>query len=244
MKRKKTVTPAVRAANLANAQFSTGPTTKQGKSNSSCGALRHGILSRKVVFDNDEQRADLEELQRSCKKDLRPKGMVERFLVQEITMVLWKLGITGALEAQELLRRQELSDDVDSVFHKDLALPISGYDLPIDRGWDCERIVVRAVAGKDTSSSSASRGPAVYQNQVITAVQNFKNNNSQEGGHLEVEAVLGSSLEKMIRYQSTLKRELYRAIETLHKTQAERRERERRTSGQIARRDARHHSRS
>jgi hypothetical protein len=88
MKRKKTVTPAVRAANLANAQFSTGPTTKQGKSNSSCGALRHGILSRKVVFDNDEQRADLEELQRSCKKDLRPKGMVERFLVQEIRMTL------------------------------------------------------------------------------------------------------------------------------------------------------------
>jgi hypothetical protein len=111
-------------------------------------------------------------------------------------------------------------------FHKSLELPISGHDLPLDRGWDCERLVVRAVSGKDTSNSSASRGPAVFQNQVIKAVQNSQNHDTQEAGHLEVEAVLGNSLANMTRYQSALKRELYRAIETLRKIQAERRERE------------------
>ena len=60
----------------------------------------------------------------------------------------------------------------------------------------------------------------------MSAVQNLRNDNSQEAGHLEVEAVLGSSLEKMTRYQSALKRDLYRAIEMLRTLQAEKRERE------------------
>ena len=60
----------------------------------------------------------------------------------------------------------------------------------------------------------------------MDAIQNSQNYNSQEAGHLEVEAVLGSSLEKKTRYQTTLKRDLYRAIEVLRTLQAERSERE------------------
>lgn len=51
MKHKKNVTDAVRAANPANSRSSTGPRTKQGKSNSSHNALRRGVLARKVVLD-------------------------------------------------------------------------------------------------------------------------------------------------------------------------------------------------
>ena len=76
-------------------------------------------------------------------------------------------------------------------------------------------VVVRAVAGKDVSNSSASRGPAVVQNQVMDAFQNSGNCTRQQDGHLEIEAVLGSALEKMTRYQSALRRDLYRAIEML-----------------------------
>jgi hypothetical protein len=57
---------------------------------------------------------------------------------------------------------------------------------------------------------------------VINAFQNSHNSNSQEAGHLEFEAVLGNSLANMTRYQSALKRDLYRAIEMLRKIQAER----------------------
>jgi hypothetical protein len=219
MKHKKTVTDAVRAANQENAQFSTGPRTERGKSHSSHNARRHSILARKMVLDTHEQRTEFRELRHDCKTEFRPKGLLEKFFVEEIAVIFWKLGITEGLQAQELLRRQDLSDDVGSIFHKDLELPIDGYDLPLDRGWDCERIVVRAVAGKDTSNSSASRGPAIVNN----AFQNSQNLNSQEAGHLEVEAHLGNALEKMTRYQSVLKRDLYRAIETLRKLQAERR---------------------
>ena len=223
MKRKKTVTRAVLDANRANSQSSTGPSTKQGKSNSSHNALQHGILARKVELDTDEQRAEFEELQRVCKRDLVPEGLVENFLVEEIAVIFWKLAIAGGLEAKELLRRQELSDGLDGIFHKDIQLPISDWDLPIDRGWDCERIIVRAVASKDWSCSTASRGPAVFQNQVVTAIQNSENHNNQKDGQLEIEAVLGSALEKMTRYQGSLKRDLYRAIDALGQKQAERR---------------------
>jgi hypothetical protein len=122
------------------------------------------------------------------------------------------------------LRRQELSDDVGSIFRKDLELPISGYDLPLDRGWDCERMVVRVVAGKDQRHSDTMCGPGVVQGQVFQALKSSQNSDHQKVDHLEVEAVIGSALESMTRYQAKLKRDLYRAIETLRKMQAERRE--------------------
>lgn len=226
MKHKKKVTQKVLDANRANSRSSTGPSTKQGKSNSSHNALRHGILARKVVLDTHEQRAEFRELRHACKTEFSPEGLLEKFFVEEIATLFWKLGITEGLQAQELLRRQELSDEVDNIFHKDLELPINGYDLPLNRGWDCERLVVRAVSGKDTSQTHASRGPAVFQGQVINAVQNSQNSNSQKAGNLEFEAVLGNSLANVTRYQSALKRDLYLAIETLRKIQAERSERE------------------
>jgi hypothetical protein len=231
MKHRKTVSEAVWKANRDNSKHSTGPGTRAGKSRSSHNALRHGILARRVELDTHEERAERRELRHACETEFSPLGLLEEFLVEEITAIFWKLGITEGLQAKELLRRQELSDGMgsdglDNIFHKDLELPINGHDLPLNRGWDCERLVVRAVSGKDTNYSSASRGPAVVKGQVVNAFQNSQNSNSQSAGHLEFEAVLGNSLSNMTRYQSALKRDLYKAIETLRKIQAERRERE------------------
>ncbi len=35
--------------------------------------------------------------------------LLEKYFVEEIAIIFWKLGITEALEAQELLRRRELA---------------------------------------------------------------------------------------------------------------------------------------
>jgi hypothetical protein len=226
---KKNVTDAVRAANKANAQSSTGPTTERGKSHSRKNALRHRILARKVLLDSHEQRVEFRELRQLCKTELRPKGLIEKFIVEEIAIVFWKLGIIEGLEVQELLRRQKLSDGLgsdglDRIFHNSLKLPISASDLPLDRGWDCDRMVVRAVAGKDRCGSYATSGPAVVGGQMLNAFKTSQNNDHQTVDHLEIEAVMGSALETLTRYQTKLKRDLYRAIETLRKMQAERRE--------------------
>src|SRR5713226_7785991 len=223
MKPKKTVTDAVRAANRANAQSSTGPRTEKGKSMTSRNGLRHGILARKVVLDADEEQ-EYQRVWQSWERHYHPKGTLEQFLVEEVTTIVWKLGITEGIEALELSRRQDVRDGIGGVFNGELKLPVSDWDLPVDRGWDCERIVVRALAGNDQRNSNTSRRPGVWQNQVLNAVQISDNSHHQEGGHLEIQAVLGSSLDTMTRYRSALKRDFYRAIETLRTVQAERRE--------------------
>ena len=137
MKTQKSVTPAVRVANKINAQASTGPNTKQGKSNARYNAVRHGILARRVVLETVEQREEFQELLRSCEAEFRPIGLLEKFLVEDVAVAMWKLGIVEELETQELLRRQDLSDEVDGVFTcfgKGLELPIDKHDLPLIGG--------------------------------------------------------------------------------------------------------------
>lgn len=223
MQHKKSVTSAVCAANRCNAQSSTGPKTDQGKSNSSHNAVRHGILARKIVLETHQQRAVFRELRQRCKTELCPEGLIEEFVVEEIVTLFWKLGIVEGLEVRELLRRQELSDDVDDIFRKELKLPISDYDLPLDRGWDIERMVVRAVAGKDQRQSESAHGSGIVQGQAAHLLKKSLNDDHKKVNHLEIEAVMGSTLENMTRYQAKLKRDLYRAIKTLREVQAERR---------------------
>lgn len=184
-----------------------------------------------MEFDDDEQRAEFRKWRDRWIDELHPHGLIEKFLVEEIATLLWKLGITEFVEFRELSRRQGILDDVGCILGKDLNLPIRDLDLalhlPLDPGWGCERMVVRAVAAEDHHHSSAMRGPGFVQGHVVEAVEAIKssqNNDSKNGDHLEIEAVMGSALESMTRYQARLKRDLYRAIETLGKMQTERRE--------------------
>ncbi|MGB9234167.1 MAG: hypothetical protein WCC04_07110 [Terriglobales bacterium] len=230
MRHKKNVTDAVRTANRSNSHSSTGPRTDDGKSRSSQNALKHGILARNVVLDSHEQRAAFRALRHLCRKNLRPKGLFERFLVEEVTNIFWKLGIIEPLVVRELLRRQELSDGVDKIFDRfgeGIELPIERDDLPLDRGWDCQRMVVRAVGGADQHDSNAMCGPtALKGGQLVQEFKSSQNSNRQKVEHLEIEAVMGNSLENLTRYQTKLKNDLYRAMETIRKLQAERRESE------------------
>ena len=203
MKHKKTVTESVLAANRANAKSSTGPRTDHGKSNSSRNNFRHGILARRVMLKSDKEQAEFQRLFQRCQEDLNPEGVLETALTEEITIIFWKLRITNGLESKELSRRQEDSQDqIDGIFHKDLKLPVSDWDLPLDKGWACDRIVVRAVADNDVINSNGSRAPTIFNNQLFKDFKKLHSHNSQEGHHLEVEAFLGSSLDKLSRYQS------------------------------------------
>jgi hypothetical protein len=232
MKHQKRVTDAVRAANQANAQSSTGPRTDRGKAHSRNNALRHGLLARKVVLDTHEQRAEFRELRRRCERELHPKGVFENFVVEDIATMLFKLGIIEPLVVRELLRRQDLSDSDNlkeifdnGFFHKDLKLPIECSDLPLNRGLDCKQMSVRAVAGKDRHYSHTLCGPPISNGAIVPAAKASTNNDSQNADHLEIAAVMGNALETLTRYETKLRRELYRAIGTFHKVKMERRER-------------------
>ena len=90
-------TPAQIAANQANAQFSTGPTSETGKANSSLNAVKTGLTGRTVLLPNDD--AALYEAHVSeFMKRLEPANDEERNLVQSLADTEWRLLRIPSLE--------------------------------------------------------------------------------------------------------------------------------------------------
>jgi hypothetical protein len=187
-------------------------------------AIRHGILTKRIALETDEDRAQFQALVQSCDAEFAPEGLLEKFLVEEIATALWKLHIAVGLETRELSSRQGLRDRLSGFFDGEIKLPIEAEDLPLDRGWDCERLVIRVIAGQDAGNSGTSRGPRVVEGQVVRDFQDSGKRNNRSASHIELEAELGNSLARITRYQSSLKKDLYRAIETLRVVQKEKRD--------------------
>src|SRR5260370_13687665 len=83
--------------NRANAQHSTGPKTEAGKQRSSWNALRHGLTGHTIVLPTEDMAA----YQRFTKRfsdDLKPIGILEEQLVQNLADTSWRLNRIPALE--------------------------------------------------------------------------------------------------------------------------------------------------
>ena len=85
-------------SNRANAQFSTGPRTPEGKHRSSLNALRHGLTGQLIVMPTEDLEAYRRHLA-SFADDFRPKGAMESNLVQSLADTAWRLHRIAALEA-------------------------------------------------------------------------------------------------------------------------------------------------
>jgi hypothetical protein len=93
------------AANRRNAQRSTGPTSKTGRSISRLNALKHGLLAQQVVVCGYFQQESSDEFKRLCRdyhQDLGPVGPLEEMLLDQIVMVVWRLRRVRMAEAGEI----------------------------------------------------------------------------------------------------------------------------------------------
>jgi hypothetical protein len=91
-------TPAQAAANLANAQHSTGPRTETGKAASSQNALKHGLTAKTVLLPGEDEAAYLE----MCEGMLAsfcPATTPEKELVHLLSDTQWRLQRCGRIEA-------------------------------------------------------------------------------------------------------------------------------------------------
>jgi hypothetical protein len=86
--------------NRANAQFSTGPRTEEGKAKSSRNATRHGLTGKKVVINGEDQQA-YESLRLDLVDAYKPVNAAEAMLVDEIAQTFWRLQRARALEAEQ-----------------------------------------------------------------------------------------------------------------------------------------------
>jgi hypothetical protein len=88
---------ARRAANRANAQHSTGPTTATGKATVALNAVKTGLTGRTVLL-TPEEAAPYEAILLEYQKELQPVGPEERALVQSIVDCRWRLERIPGLE--------------------------------------------------------------------------------------------------------------------------------------------------
>ena len=105
MSKKKTTkptSPAKLAANQANAQQSTGPTSPEGKQRSGLNALKHGLLASQAIIRDDpaEDRDAFEALLEVLTAEYRPVGPTQCLLVERIAICHWRFRRALRFEAQ------------------------------------------------------------------------------------------------------------------------------------------------
>jgi hypothetical protein len=84
----KTLSDAQFRANRQNSQFSTGPTSEEGKRKVSLNPLKHGF-SGHTCFIPDHEKEDYKRHFASFLEDYKPKGRTEEFLVQSLAELSW-----------------------------------------------------------------------------------------------------------------------------------------------------------
>jgi hypothetical protein len=98
----KPTSPRKVAANRGNAQLSTGPKTKEGKSHSRWNSHKHGILANALLVTDGpaaENVAEFDRLLAGHRQGWEPKGDREESLVETITICDWRMARSLRAEA-------------------------------------------------------------------------------------------------------------------------------------------------
>jgi hypothetical protein len=85
-------------ANRRNALKSTGPITPEGKENSRCNAVRHG-LTAETVIGSLEDAEDYAAFESAVIADYNAETAVQRELVLRLASILWRLRRSTAIES-------------------------------------------------------------------------------------------------------------------------------------------------
>jgi hypothetical protein len=98
------------AANRANSQLSTGPSSPEGKARSSQNARKEGFSAQTLHIAPHEQ-PEFDDYRRSVLHDTRPDGAIENEFVRRILLSGWNLRRISALEAQLVAESDPAHDD-------------------------------------------------------------------------------------------------------------------------------------
>ena len=87
-------------ANQTNAQFSTGPTTPEGKARSSANATKLGLYTKQAVLLTAEDHQEFATLTATYEYELGPRTPVERTLFAQLVLAAWNIQRANRLEAE------------------------------------------------------------------------------------------------------------------------------------------------
>jgi hypothetical protein len=197
-------------ANRRNAKRSTGPRTSVGKERSSRNALRHGLLARESVLP-DEDGEEFDVLAARIRQDLRPQGELEEFLCQRVINTTWRLiraarietGLFASALAEE---RTQLARDEAKRFLTE----------PIRR--ELEKRMLKAAKMANTEDYLAAQISADVEEAL------GKTDLAVWGRAFAQETVGANALLLLARYENTIERSFFRALEALEREQKRRKQ--------------------
>ena len=209
---KKTMTDKALEANRKNGPKSNGP---DHPSPGNQHARKHGLTSKRLVFQTEDERQEFEALLDDLTDEYQPGGRTEIELLDKVAVAFWNGAKESGLEVQELAQRRKgatailttLAENYDSE-----QLPLftgrDGSQSAAQFGWDCQELVVRTGTSKSQEESVGIR-----------------EDRREKIGHVQIEAKLNTSLDTLLRYHATINNDLYRALKELRTVQRERRDR-------------------
>lgn len=205
MKTNKTISDKVLAANRANALKSTGP---RDCGNSKMNALKHGLLAKRLRLKEDQQ-AEFDEILAELEAEFTPETATQRMMLEELATDWWKLQETHSWEMQHCQNRSRSADVIFQIVdsesaHDELSSLGRGEELSkgAHLGWECEQLLVRS--GNQT------------QEEEMKGI-GCSSSDKQTRGHMVVEARVSTGMEPLLRYQRSLKKDFFRAMDVLRR---------------------------
>jgi predicted deacylase len=214
-------------------------------------ALKHGLLAKEVIVplgDEYEKRAAFYRLLDDLSQDYAPVGRIEAMLVEMIAVAYWRLRRATRAEVGELIDEYDDVPGVEDIPNRsgaaeslrrqvEAADPNSDFatwlqneeGILADLGWDLQEVAahlntLRADERKPWLLQTLEETKREwFQHQIEQVVQI-----NQQNRALRVQRpLLGSrsseAVASILRYETTIERQLHRAITQLEKRQATRR---------------------
>ena len=199
MKIRKRMSDKALLANRNNGKQGQGP---ENTDRTRYNAITHGLLARNLKFESEADKKSFDASMGELARYHRPVGPTEWSLVVIIAVCLWKLGELFGIESSEMQNRKDAGTAIARGLQGEtLGLPLFS---ATQQRWEAKELVVRTGNSGPTDNWSTS-------DEADNAT-----------GHLIVEAKLTTSLDTILRYGASIKRDLYRALDKLQELQADR----------------------
>ena len=181
-------------ANRRNARKSTGPVTDEGKLQSRCNAVRHG-LTAETVIGALEDAEDYRAFEAAVTADYDAQSAVERELVLRLASLLWRLRRATTIETGLFEIEAEHLNEAGRSHHVSPA----------------SREVVRALFGSQASVSSTDSPPS-YGVKVEPSVDAAA---KLTRCYLRLANLPNFALDRLSRYEATLWRQVGQVLFSL-----------------------------
>jgi hypothetical protein len=221
MRIKKTVSEKVLSANRANGQKTSGPKNCES---SKLNAVKHGLLAKRLLL-NEEQAEEFAVLHANLTLEYQPETETERIMVDDLATLRWKLQLAENLELRRLRRREKSAEIVFQTLAAecetdDLSKLTRANDFADGArvGWECTELKITASNRKLAEEINGGDYKRTGVNDPLTSIaQSTSSKSDQSHGSLLVEAKVNTGIESISRYERSLRKDFYRAMDVLRR---------------------------